>query len=70
VLRIVERVYPDKKHKTQLNFAAGLNQFSNTIQKGDLVVVPLKTESAIAIGEVTGPCTPTTEGNPMRPCVG
>jgi restriction system protein len=67
VLKIVERIYPDEKHKTQLNFAAQLNQFCNMIQKGDLVVVPLKTQSAIAIGEITGPYTPTTEGNPMRP---
>ena len=29
VLNIVERVFPDKKHKTQLNFAAQLNQFCN-----------------------------------------
>jgi len=35
------------KPKTQLNFAAQLNQFSNTIQKGDLVVVPLKTAPKI-----------------------
>ena len=67
VLKIVERTYPDGKHKTLLNFAAQLNQFSNTIEKGDLVVVPLKTQSAIAIGEITGPCTPTAEGCPKRP---
>jgi restriction system protein len=67
VFKIVERIYPDEKHKTQLNFAAQLNQFCNTIQKGDLVVVPLKTENAIAIGEITGPYTSTTEGNPKRP---
>ena len=67
VLKIVERAYPDKKHKTQLNFAAQLNQFCNTIQRGDLVVVPLKTKNAIAIGEITGPCTSTTEGKPKRP---
>jgi restriction system protein len=46
VLKIVEHAYPDEKHKTQLNFAAQLNQFSNTIQRGDLVVVPLKTEGS------------------------
>ncbi len=67
VLKVVERAYPDEKHKTQLNFAAQLNQFSNTIQKGDLVVVPLKTQNTIAIGEVTGSCTSTTDGYPMRP---
>jgi restriction system protein len=67
VLKIIERVYPDKKHKTQLNFAAQLNQFCNTIQQGDLAVVPLKTQNVIAIGEFKGPCTSTTEGNPKRP---
>jgi restriction system protein len=35
--------------------------------KGDLVVVPLKTKNVIAIGEITGPCTSTTEGKPKRP---
>jgi restriction system protein len=66
VLKIVEQKMPGKP-KTQLNFAAQLNQFSNTIQNGDLVVVPLKTAPKIAIGEITGPCTPTTDGHPMRP---
>lgn len=67
VLNLVEQTMPDEKHKTQLNFAAQLNQFSNTIQDGDLVVVPLKTAGKIAIGKVAGPCTPTAEGHPMRP---
>jgi restriction system protein len=43
------------KPKTQLNFAAQLNQFCNQMQIGDLVVVPLKTTSQIAVGEVVGP---------------
>jgi restriction system protein len=68
VLRVVEQAMPDEKHKTQLNFAAQLNQFSNTIQKGDLVVVPLKTAaSKIAVGEINGPCVSTAAGHPMRP---
>jgi restriction system protein len=67
VLKVLERVYPDGKPKTLLNFAAQLNQFCNTIQKGDLVVVPLKTASTVAIGEITGPCKSTADGNPMRP---
>ena len=33
VLRVVEETMPDEKPKTQLNFAAQLNQFSNTIQR-------------------------------------
>lgn len=67
VLKLVEQAMPDEKHKTQLNFAAQLNQFSNTIQTGDLAVVPLKTSGKIAIGEIIGPCKMTAEGYPMRP---
>jgi len=67
ILKVVEQAMPGQKPKTHLNFAAQLNQFSNTIQKGDLVVVPLKTAPKIAFGEITGPCTPTADGHPMRP---
>jgi restriction system protein len=67
VLKIVEQAMPDAKPKKQLNVAAQLNQFSNTIQDGDLAVVPLKTAGKIAIGEVAGPCAPRAEGRPMRP---
>jgi restriction system protein len=49
-----------------LHFAAQLNQFCNTMQAGDLVVVPLKTASRIAIGEAVGASTTTSNGNPMR----
>jgi restriction system protein len=66
VLKLVEQALPDAKHTSQLNFAAQLNQFSNTIQQGNLAVVPLKTLDKVAIGEVAGPCTPTAEGHPMR----
>lgn len=67
VLKIVEQAMPGQRHKTQLNFAAQLNQFANTIQKGDLIVVPLKTTRKIAFGEITGPYVPSAEGHPMRP---
>jgi len=55
VLIAVKSAYADLKAKTQLNFAAQLNQFCNQMQLGDLVVVPLKTTGQIAIGEVAGP---------------
>jgi restriction system protein len=55
VLVITKRCYSDQKPKTQLNYAAQLNQFCNVMQIGDLVVVPMKTTAQIAIGEVTGP---------------
>jgi restriction system protein len=67
VLRLVEQAMPDAKPKKQLNFAAQLNQFSNTIQDGDLVVIPLKMGGNIAIGEIAGAYTPTADGHPMRP---
>ncbi len=66
ILRIIEKASPETNPKRQLNFAAQLNQFANTMQIGDLAVIPLKTESRIAVGEVIGPCTVTSEGNPMR----
>jgi restriction system protein len=52
VLEVAERAWPALSHKTLLNLAAQLNQFCNVMQIGDLVVVPLKTSSQIAIGEV------------------
>src|SRR5262245_64582078 len=67
VLKLVETAMPNEGHSTQLNFAAQLNQFCNTIQNGDLVVVPLKTTGKVAIGEIIGPCTITAAGHPMRP---
>ena len=67
VLAMMSSLWPNSKPKSLLNFAAQLNQFANTIQPGDLVVVPLKTDSKVAIGEVTGPCSISTDGNPIRP---
>jgi restriction system protein len=67
VLHLVERAYPNAKPGRQRNFAAQLNQFSNTVQDDDLAIVPLKTARKIAIGEMAGPCTPTAAGHPMRP---
>jgi restriction system protein len=67
VLKLVEQAWPDAKPKRQLIDAAQLNQFSNRMQNGDLVVVPLKTSRKVAIGEIIGPYAPTAEGHPMRP---
>jgi restriction system protein len=66
VLAIASRSWPDQKPKTLLNFAAQLNQFCNTMQIGDLVVVPLKTTAQIAIGEVIGPYIHKAEGRVSR----
>lgn len=63
VLAAVRNANVDLKPKTQLNFAAQLNQFCNQMQLGDLIVVPLKTTGQIAVGEVAGPFfQPDAEG--------
>jgi restriction system protein len=66
VLDLIAKAFPDKKAKTQLNFAAGLNQFCNVMEVGDIVVVPLKTAPQIALGRVTGPYA-NSSGRPSRP---
>jgi restriction system protein len=46
--------YPDAKVKTIGNWVSQVWPFAHEIKKGDLVVVPLKTQRTIQIGEVTG----------------
>jgi restriction system protein len=65
ILEIMPKAYPDKKPKTQLSFAAQLNQFCNVMQVGDLVVVPLKTASQIALGRISGSYE-NSSGQPSR----
>lgn len=48
------KTYPDAKPKAALNWTAQLWNFVDTIQIGELVILPLKTRSAIAVGEVEG----------------
>jgi len=48
---------PDDKPKSLLNQASQLWAFVGRIRQGDLVVLPLKKRSAIAIGKVTGDYT-------------
>lgn len=50
---ITER-YPDAKPKTIQNWVSQVWPFAHDIKKGDLVVLPMKTQPAIYIGEVTG----------------
>lgn len=47
-------IYPDKSPNAILNNAAQLWAFTKRINKGDLVVLPLKTRSLIAIGAIKG----------------
>ncbi|SMC27957.1 restriction system protein [Desulfacinum hydrothermale DSM 13146] len=47
-------IYPNMPAKAVMNNAAQLWAFAKKIEKGDLVVLPLKTRSTIAIGEIVG----------------
>ena len=62
---MIER-YPDTKPKAIMNWVSQVWPFAHGIKKGDLVVLPLKTQPAIYIGEVTGDYHAATEGpNPF-----
>jgi restriction system protein len=50
----LQAFHPDASPKTLSNWESQLWPFAHVIQKGDLVVMPLKTRSAIAIGRVSG----------------
>jgi len=53
--QLCEHAYPDSKPKTVANWVSQIWPFTRTIREGDLVALPLKRRSAIAIGKVTGP---------------
>ena len=46
--------YPDAKYKAILNWVSQVWPFAHEIKKGDLIVLPLKTQRVIQIGEITG----------------
>ena len=46
--------YPDAKVKTIQNWVSQVWPFAHEIKKGDLVILPLKTQRAIQIGEIQG----------------
>ncbi len=46
--------YPDTKPKAILNWVSQVWPFAHEIKKSDLVVLPLKSQPAIQIGEITG----------------
>ncbi len=52
---LLRKSYPDVKPKTLQNWLSQLWSFLREIQPGDLVALPLKSRSAIVLGEVTGP---------------
>lgn len=55
VAKLVKDAYPDMKSRTAGNFTGQLWAFALAMQEGDIVVLPRKLTSQIAIGRVTGP---------------
>ena len=55
VVQLVEDALPDGKPRALGNFARQLWAFAFAMQEGDIVVMPRKLTSQIAIGRVTGP---------------
>ncbi|UHD45482.1 restriction endonuclease [Aureimonas altamirensis] len=54
ILAHLREVMPGEGLNRLKNFSAQLNQFAHTIAIGDLVVMPRKLTTGVAIGEVTG----------------
>lgn len=54
LMKAMTQCYPDAKPKTIANWVSQVWPFAHEITKSDLVVLPLKTQRAIQIGEVTG----------------
>ncbi len=67
LLSLLEELHPEAKPAKRRNFASQINQFVNVAATGDLIVCPLKTSSAIAIGRFTGPYRPGSDGGILRP---
>lgn len=63
---MVADAYHGEKAGLVSNFTAQLWAFTNRMQLGDLVVLPLKTTSQIAIGRIIGPYEYRAEGDPER----
>ncbi len=51
---LLAKTYPDEKAKRLSNWESQLWPITSTMQSGDLIVLPLKTRSMIAIGTITG----------------
>lgn len=55
VFNLVQATTPERKPRANGNFAGQLWTFALSMQVGDLVVLPRKLTSQVAIGRVTGP---------------
>jgi restriction system protein len=64
---LYSRVHPEAKHRRMIAHSAILWNFVGRMDKGDLVVLPMKTQAAIAIGKVIGKYEYTKEyGDDLR----
>ena len=54
ILELIQRASPDRPAGAHSNIAGQLSTFALTMQEGDLMVLPRKTTSQVAIGRVTG----------------
>lgn len=64
--KIVAQAFPDAKPRAVGNFAGQLYAFAVAMKEGDLVVLPRKLTSQIAIGLVTGPYEHRQIGDTFR----
>jgi len=55
ILKVVNKTKPDLKPRAAGNYAGQLWAFAVAMQEGDIVVLPRKLTSQIALGRVTGP---------------
>jgi len=54
LIQVMFKLYPNAKPKALINWASQVWPFAHDIKKGDLIILPLKSQPAIQIGEVTG----------------
>jgi restriction system protein len=54
MLTLLRKTYPSEKEKTRMNWASQLLGFVQRIKPGDLIALPLKRRSFIALGSVEG----------------
>lgn len=54
LIKVYEKAYPDAKKNKMSNEVSQIWTFINKIKDGDLIVLPLKTRAAIAIGNAQG----------------
>jgi restriction system protein len=55
LLPLLLKTYPEENPNTVKNWETQLWAFTNRFEVGDIVALPLKTQSAVAFGRITGP---------------